>query len=169
MSRSGVERLLVQAIKHPDSAGILDKWLSKKAETANREADIGATAIIDNNDSRAVLNLTEARDRLMDNDVLNKDVIDVLIQDTPKRLLALKETLSLGDISNATLQSHSIKGAMSSVSAERMRLAAFEMEKACQTGEDLEKLKFMLLVLEQEFEALKLFAEKMSRSRSVQG
>ena len=64
-------------------------------------------------------------------------------------------------MAHATLESHSIKGAASTVSAERVREAALEMEKACRSGEDADKVMSMLPSLEREFEELKLFVGNM--------
>jgi two-component system, sensor histidine kinase and response regulator len=112
-------------------------------------------------DGRPAVNLQEVRERLMNNDELVKLIIDAFIEDTPKRLASLRESLSAGDAAGATLQSHSIKGAASTVSAERMRRVAAEMEEACRSGEDAEKVMPMLSSLEREFEELKLFVSSL--------
>jgi PAS domain S-box-containing protein len=145
--------------------GILGRWMPTKNEMTENRAEIMEPVAIESGESPPALNLAEVRDRLMDNDNLVKDVISAFLQDTPKRLLALKEAVSFGDISKAMLQSHSIKGAASSVSAERVRLTAFEIEKACRSGEEIEKLRSMLPVLEHEFEELKLFVAHMTFPR----
>ena len=114
-----------------------------------------------------MLNLTEIRDRLMNNDDLVKEVIDIFMEDTPARLVALRASLSSGDMENATLQSHSIKGAAATVSAERMREVALDMEKACREGVDADHVMSMLPSLEREFEELKLFVGNMGRSAAA--
>ena len=161
---AGMDDYLPKPINTAALIDALDKWLSKERKLAKREAGMETSVARGNDDSRPVLNLTEIRDRLMNIDDLVVQVIDTFIEDTPKRLLALKESLESGDMSNATLQSHSIKGAASTVSAERIREVALEMEKACRSGEDAVKVLSLFPELEREFEELKLFVGKMRLS-----
>ena len=123
---------------------------------------------MENSDTRAVLNMIEIRDRLMNSDELVTQVIDIFIQDTPARLVRLGESLASGDMADATLQSHSIKGAASTVSADRVCQVALDMEKACRAGKDADKVMSLLPALEREFEALRLFVRKMRGSEAAQ-
>jgi HPt (histidine-containing phosphotransfer) domain-containing protein len=157
---AGMDDYLSKPVNTAALIDTLTKWLPKEGELIKGET--GAAA--DNNNSRPVLNLAEVRDRLMSSDDLVMKVIGILIQDTPKKLLALKQSLESGDMSNATLESHSIEDAASTVSAERMRKAALEMEKACREGVDADHAMSMLPSLEREFEELKLFVGTCARA-----
>ena len=158
---AGMDDYLPKPIDTAALFDTLNRWLSKEGGAGIATDDARC-----DNGSRPVLNLAEIRDRLMNNDDLVMKVIGIFVQDTPKRLLALKESLESGNMSNATLESHSIKGAASTVSAERVREAALEMEKACRAGVDADKVMSMLPSLERELEELKLFVGNMRRAAS---
>ncbi len=156
--------------KPVDTAALIDtfeKWLSKKGETGERRAGASANGTSEDRDSLPVLELAELRDRLMNRDDLVNLIIDTFIEDTPARLTALRACLESGDMANAALQSHSIKGGASTVSARRIHDIALEMEKACRSGEDAIKATSMLPSLEAEFEELKLFVKEMRRSAAA--
>ena len=67
---AGMDDYLPKPIDTAALTDTLNKWLSKKGETAERETEIEECAAADNNDSRPVLNLAEIRDRLMNDDDL---------------------------------------------------------------------------------------------------
>jgi CheY-like chemotaxis protein len=157
---AGMDDYLAKPINTAALIDMLNTWLSRKGELVKRET--GAAA--DDNESRPVLNLPEVRERLMNSDDLVTQVIDTFIEDTPKRLARLRESLASGDMADATLQSHSIKGAAAAVSAGRVREAALAMEKACRAGVDADRVISLLPSLEREFEELKLFVGKVRRS-----
>jgi CheY-like chemotaxis protein len=155
---AGMDDYLSKPINTAALIDTLTTWLSKEGKAEARG---------DDNESRPVLNLAEIRDRLTNDDDLVKEVIDIFMEDTPARLVALRESLSSGDMENATLQSHSIKGAAATVSAERMREVALEMEKACREGVDADHVMSMLPSLERGFEELKLFVGNMGPSAAA--
>jgi HPt (histidine-containing phosphotransfer) domain-containing protein len=135
----------------------LNTWLAKEGGPAKKEAG----AATDDDESGPVLNLTEIRERLMDDDDAVVQVIETFIRDTPAELTRLRESLVSGDMAGATLRSHSIKGAASSVGAHRVREVALGMEEACRSGEDADRVMAMLPHLERELEQFKLLVGKM--------
>ena len=93
-------------------------------------------------------------DRLMDNAKLIAEIIDIFLEDMPRRMESLKEHLCAGRAAAAGEQAHAIKGAAADVGGEVVRTIAFEMEKAGKAG-DLEGLVTMMPRLEEGFEQLK--------------
>jgi CheY-like chemotaxis protein len=156
--------------KPVDTAALVDtlgKWLSKEGVTGERRAGAPESRVLEDRDSVPVLEVSELRDRLMNRDDLVNLILDTFIQDTPGRLATLRASLESGDMANAALQSHSIKGGASTVSALRVRDVALEMEKACRAGEDGAKAISMLPSLETEFEELKIFVKEMRRKAAA--
>ena len=103
----------------------------------------------------------------MNRDDLVNLIIDTFIQDTPARLAALRTSLESGDMANAALQSHAIKGGASTVSARRVYAIAQQMEQACRSGQNGVRASSMLPSLEAEFEELKFFVKEMRRSNAA--
>ncbi len=166
---AGMDDYLSKPIDAAALSDALDKWLSRKGESVKGDGAAATDAAKAGHDCRPVLDLTQVRDRLMNDDDLLVQIIDTFMSDTPQRLAALKESLESGDISNATLQSHSIKGAASAIGAERVREIALEMEKACRSGEDRDKVLSMLPGLERELEELRLFVGEMGLFPGARG
>jgi signal transduction histidine kinase/CheY-like chemotaxis protein/HPt (histidine-containing phosphotransfer) domain-containing protein len=156
--RAGMDDYLPKPIEIASLSDTLAAWLSKKEEvTGATEEGVVDGGTTDDCHDRPIMNLVDLRNRLMDSDELIKQVIDVFIEDTPSRLVRLRESLSSGDMESAKLHSHSIKGAAATVSAERVREVALGMEEACRSGDDVNKIMSMLPSLEREFEKLKNF------------
>ena len=158
---SGMDDYLSKPIDAAALSDTLGKWLPAKEESAKGDGTVKTDAAEAKNDCRPVLDLAQVRNRLMDDDDLLAEIIDTFMSDTPKRLVALKESLESGDISVATLQSHGLEGAASAIGAERVREVALQMEKACRSGEDMDNVLSMLPGLERELVELKLFVEEM--------
>ncbi len=106
------------------------------------------------------LNEAELRERLMNDEVVMRMVIDLFVEDMPIRLSALKKALEAGELENVLRQSHTIKGAAATIAAERMRNAALEIEDVCRRGECAEKVAPLVSALEHEFEQLKIHTKR---------
>jgi two-component system, sensor histidine kinase and response regulator len=73
--------------------------------------------------------------RMMGDLELAKAVVEGFIDDIPRQIAALKEFLEAEDQQAARRQAHTIKGAAANVGGERLREAAFRMEKAIASGD----------------------------------
>lgn len=62
-------------------------------------------------------------------------LFQVFLEDEPKRLAALGEALSSGDLELVRYHAHSIKGAAATLGMERLRDAARGLEHAARDGE----------------------------------
>ena len=92
--------------------------------------------------------------RLMDDEDLALTVVDGFLEDVPRQIGALRSYLDAGDVEGSIRQAHTIKGASANVGGELLRAAAFDMEKAAQTG-DLSAVKARLPDLQARFARLK--------------
>ncbi len=91
---------------------------------------------------------------MMGDQELTRFVLDGFLGDMPLLIAALRHDLEAGDITSATRQAHTIKGASSAVGGERLRATADEMEQAGRSG-DLQAATARLAVLVAEFDALR--------------
>ncbi|HEX7496954.1 MAG TPA: PAS domain S-box protein [Candidatus Limnocylindrales bacterium] len=140
----------------------LARWLpgddaaGPKDESAEPEAAIaeGAEAAAGDDLETQVFDRSGLLARLMDDEDLALTVVDGFLEDVPRQIGALRSYLDAGDVEGSIRQAHTIKGASANVGGELLRAAAFDMEKAAQTG-DLSAVKVRLPDLQARFARLK--------------
>ena len=90
----------------------------------------------------------------MDDEELMKIIIQGFLTDIPKQIQALKEFMGTADIVATERQAHTIKGASANISADRLRAAAYELEKAAKAKHwtDMNRL---VTEVENQFDRLK--------------
>jgi CheY-like chemotaxis protein/HPt (histidine-containing phosphotransfer) domain-containing protein len=146
---SGMNDYLSKPIDPPLLAKILTRWLVQKNE------DDPAVPVFD----RKAL-----EDRLMGDEALIGEMIDIFLEDTLGRIEVLKGHARSGDVDNARAQAHSIKGAAANIGGEVLRRVALEIEKAGKAG-DIERVRQMTPQLEKQFDQLKAtMRERVFRS-----
>jgi signal transduction histidine kinase/DNA-binding response OmpR family regulator/HPt (histidine-containing phosphotransfer) domain-containing protein len=136
---AGMDDYLAKPVDSKTLAGLLSKWL--KPEDGGRKAEDGRQGTEDGRkeaDTTSRLPLFD-RDgmlrRMMGDLELAKAVVEGFIDDIPRQIAALKEFLEAEDQQAARRQAHTIKGAAANVGGERLREAAFRMEKAIASGD----------------------------------
>ena len=158
---AGMDDYISKPVDTVELVDKLDKWLQGRVAAAQGRDSALAPDAADSPEGASVLDLAELTDRVMGNDDVVREVLCAFIHDTPIRLAALKASLASGDMEDATLQSHSIKGAASTVSAGRVRDVALEIEQVCRSGAGAQKALPMVPSLEKEFEALRALAHML--------
>ncbi len=98
--------------------------------------------------------------RLMGDDELVDEVVDIYLEDIPTRIEALRECLEAGDAAGAERQAHTIKGASANVGSDALRDLAADLERAGKKG-DLESVKAGLKELIWRYDAFKNQAEAL--------
>ncbi len=93
-------------------------------------------------------------EHLLDDACLVREVAESFAADVPRRIRSLRGHIETGNINDAGRQAHTIKGAAANVSAERLRVTAFDLEKAARDG-DIETAEALIGQLEAEFDLLK--------------
>jgi two-component system, sensor histidine kinase and response regulator len=92
-------------------------------------------------------------------------LIDTYIEETHKRIDALRAVVAKGDADNVRREAHAIKGASAEVLASRVRSVAFELEQAGSSG-SLSSAPVLLKVLEEEFARLESYLAEQRATTS---
>jgi PAS domain S-box-containing protein len=137
-------------------AEALEKWLPEPKDEGGREMSEEEPKKTGNMQTveSPIWDKAGMRARLMEDEELASTVIKGFVEDIPRQIEALRGYLETGDAGSAERQAHTIKGASANVGAERLRAAAFEIEKAAKVG-DSESAKACLTDLEIQFNLLK--------------
>ena len=131
-------------------AAVLEKWLAEEKDEGRKRMLIVETL----HDSSSIFDRAAMLERLMDDEELARTILDGFLEDIPRQIEALRGYLEAGDAPGAGRQAHTIMGAAANVGGERLREAAFEMEKAAKAG-DLSAVKARMADLEAQFGRLK--------------
>ncbi len=106
------------------------------------------------NDNNVVFDRAGLLERVMDDEKLMREIIDGFIRDTPNQIDVLQTHIESNDLPRAQDEAHGIKGSSGIVGGEAMCRIAFEVEKACKTG-NKEKAFTLLQDLRSQFDLLK--------------
>ncbi len=118
---AGMNDYLSKPISPQALAEALETWLPGDGKPAGAEAPVW--------DKSGMLS------RLMEDGALARTIGDCFIEDIPRQILALGESLDAGDGPAAERVCHSIKGASANVGGEVLKALALEMEMAARAGE----------------------------------
>ena len=124
--------------------------VSRKAEEKNSEKAGQRTEVFDR---KALI------ERLMDDEELEKKIIDGFLDDMPAQIAAIREFVEREEVFQAGAQAHKIKGAAGNVGGMTLQDVALAMERSGKAG-NKKKLKDLLPVLENRFSQLKRAMEK---------
>jgi CheY-like chemotaxis protein/HPt (histidine-containing phosphotransfer) domain-containing protein len=116
---AGMDDYIAKPVDFKTLAAILEKWLPKHG-TEEKE-----TVIFDR---VGFLN------RVMEDEEIARTILDAYIEDIPRQIEALRETLLAGDLAASTRLAHTIKGASATIGGEALRAAAFEIETLAKGG-----------------------------------
>lgn len=79
---------------------------------------------------------TDAALRTVDGDVeLLRELLDLFFEDYPEHLRSIREAVEHGDTGQLGRAAHTLKGAAAAISAERVREAAFALERVAKTDQ----------------------------------
>ena len=92
--------------------------------------------------------------RIGGNEVLARKIMRKFLDDVPKRVELLREALGNGNLKEALLHAHTVKGSSRNVGAQSLGQAAERLEKACQ-ADDPGSLAELTERVEAQFEELK--------------
>ena len=163
--KAGMNDYVTKPVSPKALAEALEKWLPKKEKDeypisntlkgifdtqypmTKESLDIGHSQI-------PVFDKAGLMERVMDDEGLAQNLIEVFLDDIPNQIKTLRGYLDAGDISGAEHQSHTIKGASANLSGDALRVVAFEMEKAAKAG-NLKYVTAQLPELENQFSRLK--------------
>ncbi|NTU96469.1 MAG: Hpt domain-containing protein [Chlorobiaceae bacterium] len=101
-----------------------------------------------NNEPKAILNLEDFLNRMMQDRELVKTILDEFLAELPGKLETLGRLVADGNTREASVLAHLIKGEAASVGAERMSRAAYRLELAAKEN-NTEEVKNNLPSLEE--------------------
>jgi HPt (histidine-containing phosphotransfer) domain-containing protein len=144
----------------------LEKWLPRKTQAPERRQGAAENARVED----ASCAPTRGKDvspwdrsvlleRLMGDEELVAQLVEAALDDLPRQVGILKDSLAAADNTTSERQAHSIKGAAANIGAEPLRNIAERMERAARRG-DLESCRDAFSVLGKEFEELRREMER---------
>jgi len=160
---AGMDDYVSKPVSPRALADVLAKWLPDPKESGitqqfDLSGDSADTPII----QPAVFDRDSMVARLMHDKDLISLVVKSFLEDIPRQISTLKETLESGDSSEVERLCHTIKGASSNVGGELLRAVAAEMEKYGK-ADDLASVKEKVDELEEQFSLLKGKLEEIVR------
>ena len=102
----------------------------------------------------AVYDPSALLERLGGDEKVYEEVVALFLQDVPRQIRSLQETVSRGDMAAARRQAHTLKGASGNVGATDLEKVLGKTERACEQG-DAKGASRMLNRITFEFEKLK--------------
>jgi len=129
---------------------IPDEPQTVKTSEFSETSEISSVPIFDREEFMERINYDES---------FYKDILNHFCEQLSQETEKLKKTVNENDIEMAAIQSHSIKGMASNVSAHKLRSVAYEAEIAAKQGE-AEKTRYLTEKLEQTAEELSAFLYK---------
>ncbi|MDX1451904.1 MAG: response regulator [Oleiphilaceae bacterium] len=164
---AGMNDYLAKPIETKEVFDMLKKWLGAgptDLELVDQAAQDPIDAVQAHGDSEPghaqperrepgplVWDQNKALDRLAGDERLMKTIIDLFLEDSPKRIQAIQEALAVNDMQSCAASAHAIKGASGNIAANALHAAARELEHAARQGAS-EQLRALLGVLERRFD-----------------
>lgn len=158
--KAGMDDYMTKPLRPKALMEVLEKWLAQKKDITGKmnnekkTADKTPLSPVTAHSSLPIWNRKAMMGRLMDDEELALEVMELFIQDIPQQIENLNGYLETGDFPETERVAHTIKGASASVGGERLCAVAFEMEKAARTPNPSVG-KAHVNVLAEEFSCLK--------------
>ncbi|MBF0470099.1 MAG: Hpt domain-containing protein [Gammaproteobacteria bacterium] len=114
----------------------------------------------DNTTTPPLFDLENLKQRVMGNEALLQQLLQLFLSDMPRQIELLKSAVAAEDIPLATAHAHKIKGGAANIGAVPMSLLAKEIEFSGKEG-DLEQMQQQVPQLETLFSELKTVMEKV--------
>jgi two-component system sensor histidine kinase/response regulator len=85
--------------------------------------------------SEPVWNLPELLERVDNDQILLRELLDIFKEDFPQTMRSLKTAVTAGDLKSSSRLSHTLKGMLSSFGATRAAAAASKLEALSSVGD----------------------------------
>jgi len=154
---AGMNDYLSKPVNPKALAEILDRWLPNEIDHGEEKTETSSS--IEGDTELPIFDREGTLARLMDDEELLETVLRGFLDDIPHQIENMDRYIDEKAMEDAERQAHTIKGASANVGAERLRAAAFEMEKAARKG-DMEAVKAHMTAVKTEFD---LFQKTVNR------
>ena len=147
--KAGMDDFLTKPIQPGELGETIARWIPKNAAAA-RQDRIGDKL----SEEASVFDRTALLNRVDGDKAFCQEIISMFLQDVPKQIESLENTISKKDTALIDRQAHTLKGASGNVGAVSLQAAAMHLEMAGKNG-DLSRATEMLDTIKKEFEKLK--------------
>jgi HPt (histidine-containing phosphotransfer) domain-containing protein len=155
---AGMNDYVTKPVSPQALAEALEKWLPKKKGEGGRrkednrdgKAKSGADSALGRQREPLIFDRAGMMARLMDDEDMARTIACGFLEDLPRQIGRLKDYLEAGNVREAEVQAHAIKGASANVGGDVLRAVAYEMEKSAKQG-DLESVTALWPELELQF------------------
>jgi len=157
---AGMNDYIAKPVNPQVIAETLERWLVEREETGDLKSETTAISetiksVSETNDQiLEVFDCESLINRLMGDEDLVATIIDGFLDDMPKQIMAIKESVEQRQAGQAGEQAHKIKGAAGNIGSPALQEIAYAMEKAGR-ADDMEKLSNLMPQLERRFIQLK--------------
>ncbi len=161
--KAGMNDFVSKPVTPGALADVLEKWLPEGGRTDSGQGAVDNDHAAEDSPQKKeglppVFDEAALLDRVMGDKALARKVVNIFVEDMPVQIESLRDRLEAGDVKGVVHQAHTIKGAAANVSGERLRAAAFDIEKAATAG-DLSSARESMSRIDDEFKALKMEIE----------
>ncbi len=134
---AGMDDYLPKPVTSEAVAAMLGKWLVVDKAVEDAAADVPKPEPVLESDEPdcPVFDEGSLLSRLGGNEELVRKILLKFVDDMPRRVELLKDAIAGGNLEEARLQAHTIKGSSRNVGAEMLGQAAEKLEKACRAEE----------------------------------
>ncbi len=152
--QAGMNDYLSKPVEPHQLAAVLEKWLKPSLGGAVSSLSSASPAR-----TEAIFDQEEMLTRLLGDKELAGKVLAGFLDDAPRQLLVLRNTLEKGDAGGARMQAHALKGASATVSAKAIHALCCAAQQAVGANQ-LDRALALLPRLEKEFELLKAIVKQ---------
>ncbi len=146
---SGMDDFLSKPVKPDAIMAALEKWVARET---HEERELKTEEVEDPCD-KEIFDREALLEKMMNDAQVVQQIIDLFLEDTPKRIFTLKNALDNKDGATVGVHAHTIKGAAGNICAEALMKSAFEVEKSGKAG-DIEMAAEHYQEISRQFEKL---------------
>ena len=147
---AGMDDFISKPVNPQELLRVIEEWVIKPEATREE-------IMLDNPEPKEkekdVFDKADLFKRLMDDEDLAKEVIELFLDDIPRKLVAMKKAFNKSDAPLLQQLAHSVKGAAANIGARAFRDCASRMEQAGEGG-NLDKAASLLPKIDEQFRRL---------------
>jgi PAS domain S-box-containing protein len=129
---AGMDDYLAKPITPKELAGMVEKWANEKSADGNDSDSAGG---LWGDSSDAVLDIQRSLDQVGGDWDLFVEILDLFLSEAALKLDEILAALPSKDQPAMEMAAHTLKGSAGNMMAERVRIAAVDLEKAIKAGE----------------------------------